>query len=143
MICDYYVVRKGYIQAEHLYSASKHSPYYFTFGFSWHAYTAYIAGILINIVGFVGAVGGDVPIGAVYLYNVNYFGGFLSSFTVYYLLTKISPIPATSKTWHEVDVDAPVQEYISGNESPIDEQVSPTISAGSKHHKVEHLDRAV
>lgn len=143
MICDYYVVRKGYLQPDQLYSASKHSPYYFTFGFSWRAYTAYVAGILINIVGFVGAVGGSVPIGAVYLYNVNYFGGFLSSFAVYYLLTKISPIPATSKTWHEVDVDSPVEGYVSDDESPVEEQVSPSVSVGSKHHKVEHIDRAV
>lgn len=93
--------------------------------------------------GFVGAVGGDVPIGAVYLYNVNYLGGFLSSFAVYYLLTNIWPIPATSKTWYEVDVDSPVQDYISSDESPIEEQVSPSISVGSKDRKVEHIDSAV
>lgn len=142
MICDYYVVRKGYLEADNLYSASKHSPYYFTFGFSWRAYTAYISGILINIVGFVGAVGGNVPIGAVYLYNINYFGGFLSSFAIYYLLTKISPIPATSKTWNEVGLDdAPMDDYGYRDESPIGEQVSLSVSVSSKQSKVEHVSR--
>ncbi|PGH13911.1 hypothetical protein AJ79_03326 [Helicocarpus griseus UAMH5409] len=105
MICDYYVVRKGYIEIRELYSARKRSPYYHVFGFSWHAYASYFSGILINIVGFVGAVGRQVPMGATYLYNLNFFGGFIVSFTMYYILTKIWPVPATSKTWNEVDVD--------------------------------------
>lgn len=57
IIGDYYFVRKGYLQVKDLYSARKLGPYYFNFGVHWRAYTAYIAGILMNIVGFVGAVG--------------------------------------------------------------------------------------
>ncbi|EDN04756.1 uracil permease [Histoplasma mississippiense (nom. inval.)] len=76
MICDYYLVRKGYIKVNELYSSRKHSPYYYTFGFSWHAYASYVSGILINIVGFIGAI--DVAGLA---------------------------IPATSKTWNEIDAD--------------------------------------
>jgi NCS1 family nucleobase:cation symporter-1 len=64
MICDYYFVRKGYLQIKDLYSGKKSGPYYFTFGFHWRAYAAYIAGILINVVGFAGAVGRDVPMAA-------------------------------------------------------------------------------
>lgn len=63
IICDYYFVRKGYLEVKELYSARKQSPYYFTFGFHWRGYVAYICGILINIVGFVGAIGKPVPIG--------------------------------------------------------------------------------
>ena len=33
----------------------------------------YIAGILINVVGFAGAVGTPVPKGAQYIYNLNFF----------------------------------------------------------------------
>ena len=105
MICDYYVVRKGYLQTRDLYSASKDSPYYFCCGFSWHAYAAYLSGLLVNIVGFAGAVGRKVPIGATYIYNVNYVSGFLVSFAMYYALTWAVPIPATSAVWNEVDVD--------------------------------------
>ncbi|KAL8649495.1 MAG: hypothetical protein Q9210_004364 [Variospora velana] len=102
MICDYYIVRKGYFQVRDLYSARKSSPYYYTFGFSWRGYTAYICGILINIVGFVGAIGKPVPAGATYLYNLNFFGGFIVASGTYYLLCRFFPIPATSDTWMEV-----------------------------------------
>ena len=105
MICDYYIVRKGYLDIRSLYSSHKTDPYYFTYGFSWRAYTAYICGIMINIVGFAGAVGCDVPIGAQYIYNVNYFSGVIVSGTVYLLLTWLFPIPGTSAIWNEVDID--------------------------------------
>lgn len=105
IICDYYAVRKGYLELRELYSARKHSPYYYTYGFSWRGFTAYIAGILINIVGFAGAVGRQVPIGAQYVYNLNFFCGFLVAAGVYYVLCRFFPIPATSATWHEVNID--------------------------------------
>lgn len=107
MVCDYYFVRKGYLQIRDLYTAKKTAPYYFTYGFNWRAYAAYIAGIIINIVGFVGAVreptgGPSAPLGAQYLYNLNYFCGFIVAGIVYYGLSLISPMPAVSDTWLEV-----------------------------------------
>ncbi|KAJ5361322.1 hypothetical protein N7541_002166 [Penicillium brevicompactum] len=105
MICDYYIVRKGYLDIKALYSGRKDEPYYHTFGFSWRAYTAYFCGIIVNIVGFAGAVGCNVPIGAQYIYNVNYFSGVLVSGIVYLALTWFFPVPATSATWNEVDID--------------------------------------
>ena len=105
MICDYYLVRKGFLQIRDLYSTQKTSPYYYTFGIHWRAYAAYIAGILINVVGFAGAVGQKVPKGATYIYDLNYFCGFFVAATVYWCLCKVSPVPATSETWLEVDDD--------------------------------------
>ncbi|KAL8913740.1 MAG: hypothetical protein Q9171_001474 [Xanthocarpia ochracea] len=102
MICDYFVVRKGYLQIRDLYSARPSGPYYFTFGFHWRGYTAYICGILINIVGFVGAIGRKVPAGATYVYNLNFFCGFIVASGTYYLLCRFSPIPATSDIWMEI-----------------------------------------
>lgn len=105
MVCDYYWVRKGYLETQNLYSGLKTGPYYFTYGFHWRAFAAYIAGIIINVVGFAGAVGTPVPIGAEYIYNLNYFCGFIVAAIVYALLCRISPIPAVSKVWLEVDDD--------------------------------------
>ncbi|KAJ6145787.1 Uracil permease [Penicillium chermesinum] len=105
MICDYYIVRRGYLDVKALYSIGKTDPYFYTYGFSWQAYAAYLSGILINIVGFVGAVGPTVPIGATYIYNVNYFAGVIVAGGMYFILTKLFPIPATSATWNEVDID--------------------------------------
>lgn len=69
LICDYYVVRKGYLQVKDLYSARRTGPYFYLFGINLRAYGAYIAGILINVVGFAGAIGRDVPVGAQYIYK--------------------------------------------------------------------------
>jgi NCS1 family nucleobase:cation symporter-1 len=102
MICDYYVVRKGYLQIKDLYSGKSDGPYYYTFGFHWRGYAAYIAGVLINIVGFVGAIGQEVPVAAKRIYDLNFFAGFLVASISYWALCKISPIPATSDVWMEV-----------------------------------------
>ncbi|KAJ4290343.1 uracil permease [Kalmusia sp. IMI 367209] len=102
MICDYYVVRKGYLQIHDLYSGKKTGPYYFTLGFHWRAYAAYIAGILINVVGFAGAIGRKVPLAASRIYDLNYFCGFGVAAIVYWALCRVSPVPATSDTWMEV-----------------------------------------
>lgn len=102
IVSDYYVVRKGYLQVKELYSAKRTSPYYYTSGFHWRGYTAYILGILINIVGFVGAIGKPVPMGATYIYNFNFLCGFIVAGGSYWILCKLSPIPATSDVWMEV-----------------------------------------
>jgi NCS1 family nucleobase:cation symporter-1 len=122
MICDYYIVRRGYLDIKSLYSARKTDPYFYTMGFSWRAYAAYISGILINIVGFAGAVGRDVPIGAQYIYNVNYFSGVIVSGVMYWILTKLFPIPATSDTWNEVDIDTETDISVAYGQEISDEE---------------------
>lgn len=163
MCADYYLVRKGYLQTKDLYSADRKGPYFFHGGVSWRGYAAYLAGILPNVVGFVGAVGVDVPkgklyffsffkrtlsfsavfsedtmtihplphckartthnsliptLGATYLYNLNFFGGFIVAAAIYWILCKIKPIPACSDIWREVDNDV---EY---DEDDVDDDVS-------------------
>ncbi|KAL2165051.1 hypothetical protein VTH06DRAFT_347 [Thermothelomyces fergusii] len=91
MIADYYLVRRGYLEVKELYDARRTGPYFYTLGIHWRAYAAYIAGILINVVGFAGAVGTPVPIGATYLYNLNFFCGFGVSAAAYWLLCRLWP----------------------------------------------------
>lgn len=116
IITDYYVVRKGYLQVVDLYSAQKSGPYWYTLGFNWRAYAAYVAGILINVVGFAGAVGNTVPVGAKYIYDLNFFTGFIVAGGTYWLLSTIAPVPATSKVWNEVghEVRNPSLAYTHG-----------------------------
>jgi NCS1 family nucleobase:cation symporter-1 len=102
IVCDYYWVRKGYLQVKDLYSGSKTGPYFYTLGVNWRGYFAYILGVIINVVGFAGAVGTKVPIGATYIYNINYFAGFIVASATYWLLCKLFPIPACSDSWMEV-----------------------------------------
>ncbi|PHH66777.1 hypothetical protein CDD81_5909 [Ophiocordyceps australis] len=105
MVADYYLVRKGFLDVRALYDARKTGPYYYHYGVHWRAYAAYVCGILINVVGFAGAVGSKVPKGATYLYNLNFFCGFFVSLSIYWGLCKLSPIPATSDRWMEVGGD--------------------------------------
>ena len=44
--------------------------------------------------------------GATYIYNLNFFCGFIIAFGIYYLLCRVFPVPATSEHWLEVDDDA-------------------------------------
>ncbi|ODQ68688.1 putative nucleobase permease [Nadsonia fulvescens var. elongata DSM 6958] len=121
---DYYVVRNGMFQVNDLYSVSKSSHYWYTFGFSWKAYASYIAGILINVVGFAGSVGNKVPMGAEYLFRINYFCGFIVAFVVYYLICLFFPVPATSDKWLEID------DYIDATE--VDESKSINMDGKDK-----------
>lgn len=62
---------------------------------------AYIFGIVINVVGFAGAIGQTVPIGATYIYRVNFFAGFIVSSITYYSLCRIWPAKAVPDKWTE------------------------------------------
>ncbi len=117
MISDYYFVRKGYLEIKELYDARKTGPYYYTFGIHWRAYVAYISGILINVVGFAGAVGASVPVGATYIYELNFFGGFIVSSSVYWALCKISPVPACSEKWLEIGEEISDISLVYGDNS--------------------------
>lgn len=89
IIADYYVVRKGYLNILDLYSAQNTGTYWYTWGINWRAYAAYISGILINIVGFVGVVRGEgsVPAGAVYIYNVSHISNYSR------IMSKLTALP--------------------------------------------------
>ncbi|SCW02834.1 LAFE_0F15302g1_1 [Lachancea fermentati] len=98
MSADYYIVRRGKLKLLHLYCADPSvSDYMYgnRFGINWRALFAYLAGILPNITGFVGAVGNNihVPAGATYLYYLNYLVGYLVSVVVYVILCYFFPIP--------------------------------------------------
>ena len=126
MIADYYAVRRGYLEIKELYNARGAGPYFYTFGINWRAYAAYFSGIMINVVGFANAVGTPVPRGAVYIYNVNFFAGFIVSFSMYWGLCKLFPIPATSDHWMEVgdEIDEVRVGYATGSDGDDVERAS-------------------
>ncbi|CAI5758688.1 unnamed protein product [Candida verbasci] len=130
--CDYYYLRRGYLKLTHLYSfkapedKSMDSIYkYNKIGCNWRAYTAYICGILPNIVGFVGATETHkVPIGATEVYRLNFFMGFCSAFLIYAILNYLSPIDTAKpdvgpfeKGWYEEWADVELfEEELVGHE---------------------------
>ena len=75
---------------------------------------------MINVVGFAGAVGTPVPIGATYVYRLNFFTGFIVSGGIYYILCRVVPVPATSPTgkWLEIgDFEDPSLAYGADEEN--------------------------
>ncbi|KAF8191801.1 permease for cytosine/purines, uracil, thiamine, allantoin-domain-containing protein [Pholiota molesta] len=104
MITEYYVIRRGHCNVADLYKAEKGTWYYYTYGINFRAYAAYIAGILINVVGFAGATGRTVPIGATRVYEMSFFTGFGVSALVYYALNRLFPVTGFTSKWAEVDV---------------------------------------
>ncbi|KAF6011213.1 hypothetical protein HII13_002570 [Brettanomyces bruxellensis] len=112
VFCDYYICKKGCVILRDLYVADNSSKYYFWHGINLRAYAAYICGILPNIVGFVGATGHTVPVGASYVYDLSFITGYLSSAAVYLVLNLIWPSRANSgkifekkwlEEWQEVE----------------------------------------
>ena len=77
---------------------------------NYSAYAAYIAGILINVVGFAGATGRTVPLAATRIYEMSFFTGFGVSALIYWSLNMLFPVRGSSEcaTFDEVDVSGPV-----------------------------------
>lgn len=74
---------------------------------------AYVLGIVINFVGFIGQCGVTVPDAALKMYQLNFFLGIIVAGGSYYLLCKWSPIPACGEKWcSEVDPDVMQGEVV-------------------------------
>ncbi|OCH85765.1 hypothetical protein OBBRIDRAFT_284732 [Obba rivulosa] len=104
MIMDYYVIRKGHYSVKDLYHSEESGWYWYTYGVNFRAYAAYIAGILINVIGFAGATGRSVPLAATRIYDMSFFTGFGVSAVVYLTLNYIFPAKGASARFEEVDV---------------------------------------
>ncbi|KAF7351206.1 hypothetical protein MSAN_01551700 [Mycena sanguinolenta] len=104
MITEYYVIRKGHYRVTDLYHNRRDGWYWYTYGINFRAYVAYIAGILINVVGFAGATGRTVPLAATRIYEMSFFTGFGVSALTYWLLARVFPVRGMASTFEEVDV---------------------------------------
>ncbi|CCF56363.1 hypothetical protein KAFR_0B00640 [Kazachstania africana CBS 2517] len=109
VFADYFIVRKGYINLLHCYTNKPGSYYmYNKYGTNWRAVIAYIFGIVPNFTGFIGAVGPSVPVGAMKVYYLSYFIGYLISAITYLILVHFFPIDGvpdnaklTDRVWCE------------------------------------------
>ncbi|KAI6116112.1 permease for cytosine/purines, uracil, thiamine, allantoin-domain-containing protein [Pisolithus sp. B1] len=103
MVTEYYVIRKGHYKVADLYATGGSTWYWYTYGVNLRAYAAYIAGILINVVGFAGATGRTVPLVATRIYELSFFTGFGVSSVVYYVLSRVFPVIGAADKFEEVD----------------------------------------
>lgn len=92
VFCDYYILKKGFLKLRDLYTADNSSAYYYWHGINLRAFTAYICGILPNIVGFVGATKTHtVPIGATRVYELSFFTGYIPAALTLVVINLIWP----------------------------------------------------
>ncbi|CAK7227148.1 hypothetical protein SBRCBS47491_006471 [Sporothrix bragantina] len=103
MLGDYYLVRRGRLDVTALFSREKNTPYYYTKGWHWRAYVAYIVGIVPLFPGFLKACGvKSVSVAAAHLYIFALPMGIILSALCYWGLCTISPIPGLKKgKWDE------------------------------------------
>ena len=63
-----------------------------------------------------------MPAGATYIYNLNFFCGFIVAGGTYWVLCRFFPIPATSEYWNEVGEEIRnVSVAYGAGEGPFDE----------------------
>lgn len=92
-VCDYWVIRSRRMKLTDLYHPRSDGIYYYTKGFNWRAFVAWVVGWASQIPGFAHAVTPAVivPAGCTELYYLAYPLGFTISFLVYYGLHKAFP----------------------------------------------------
>ncbi|KAF4618266.1 hypothetical protein D9613_011628 [Agrocybe pediades] len=138
MITEYYVVRRGHYHVADLYDAHKDGWYKYTYGINFRAYAAYIAGILINVVGFAGATGRTVPLAATRIYQMSFFTGFSVSALVYYVLNLLFPVPGQNSKFEEMDVSGYLDNLEHQRSDSASSHSSSVESKSSKLKEVSH-----
>ncbi|KAJ6011127.1 hypothetical protein N7451_002539 [Penicillium sp. IBT 35674x] len=84
LICDYYLIRRGYLNIPALYTARPESLYRYLYGFNPRAFIAYIIAVAPNFYGFLNQMGVKAPLGIQRFYYIAYPTGLLVAFGVYY-----------------------------------------------------------
>lgn len=101
LLCNYYLVAKGYFHIEDLYTMKKTGAYYYTYGWNIRAYIAYIIGIIPNFYGFLNNMGVHAPIGVTHFYYFAYPVGVTLSAGVFWAMNYFYPPQICSKEWSE------------------------------------------
>ncbi|KAI0739280.1 permease for cytosine/purines, uracil, thiamine, allantoin-domain-containing protein [Daedaleopsis nitida] len=92
MITDYWLVRKGNIHLADLYTSKPGSRYMYFHGFNVNAVVAYLCGMMIPFVGFVGTFGIAVPLGATRCDEIGWYVSSAVAGTVYIALCRLRPL---------------------------------------------------
>jgi nucleobase:cation symporter-1, NCS1 family len=103
LLCHYYIISRGYLAVDDLFTSDKFGAYHYFHGWNWRAYLAYILGIAPNFYGFLNNMGVAAPLGLTHAYYVAYEIGLIVSFGVFWVANTWSKpaiiIPLSQ--WHE------------------------------------------
>ncbi|KAG0648390.1 Uridine permease [Hyphodiscus hymeniophilus] len=135
LLCHYYIIGRGYLEIDDLFTSRKTGVYYYFHGWNWRAYLAYIVGIAPNFYGFLNNMGVSAPSGVTKAYYFAYEIGIILSFMTYWAANYFYP-PALSfpfSEWHEP------KDYVRPEERGVIEAVGDVDSlsgSGSAEEKV-------
>ncbi|KAJ5584451.1 uncharacterized protein N7459_004251 [Penicillium hispanicum] len=120
LICDYYLIRRGYFNIPSLYTANPEGLYRYFHGFNPRAFVAYIVAVAPNFYGFLHQMGVKAPLGIQRFYYVAYPTGLVVAFGVYYLCCLASAPTGMEKSsgWREP------QDYLDEHDPAVDESVA-------------------
>jgi NCS1 family nucleobase:cation symporter-1 len=90
-LCHYYIITRGYLEIDDLYTSRKDGVYWYFHGWNWRAYLAYIVGVAPNFYGFLNNMGVHAPGGVTKAYYFAYEIGLFMSFFTYWAACYFSP----------------------------------------------------
>lgn len=114
LICNYYIISRGYFNVPDLYVSDKSATYYYTKGWNIRAYIAYIVTVAVNFAGFLGNMGVKVPLGITRFYYFAYPVGLTLSFSIFWICNIVSK-PVVFVPWNEWQEP---KNYIRPEEDP-------------------------
>ena len=104
MMVDYWLIRKGNVHVPSLYRPEPDSPYYYTKGFNFRTYIAWVVGIMLVISGISGAINpGSISETAVNIYNCGFVLSLTGAAVTYWVLCKLWPVRVYPRGAHEGD----------------------------------------
>jgi nucleobase:cation symporter-1, NCS1 family len=62
LMCNYWLIARGYYRIDDLFTAKRDGAYYYTKGWNIRAYVAYVLAICPNFAGFLGSMGMSMPV---------------------------------------------------------------------------------
>ena len=94
VVTDFFLVRGRQYHLGDLYTGNRSSAYWYTFGFNWRGFAAWIMGLWPVLPGFVRSIKGTSDdSGFDHLYQLTYFYGFFVAGFVYWTLHTAFPVP--------------------------------------------------
>jgi cytosine/uracil/thiamine/allantoin permease len=103
--CDYFIIRKGFYDIHDLFSGRKEGIYYYTGGWNWRAFAAYLLTMIPFLPGFAAICGAkNIPDGAQKLFALGSLIQTILAAIFYYAFCLISPPAGGIATkWNEIE----------------------------------------
>nr|VWP01952.1 AvrPphE (AvrPphE protein) (Type III effector HopX1) [Ganoderma boninense] len=104
MITDYWLVHKGNIYIDDAYTSEPGSRYMYFRGVNLNAAVAYISGMMIPFVGFLGTFGVPVPLAASRCDDIGWYVSAVVAGVIYVVLCRLHPLENVDRSirWEEL-----------------------------------------